>query len=233
MKQKLRERKKLSKQLQKEKRVRLLVKNLSFKVTEEKLKEFFGKYGEISSVELLKKPDGKLIGCGFIQFKLVQKAAKARHHINGKEFLGRILEVDFAKPKNKYKKEIQNVNTAEKSTDELNVPKVEIEDINSSENGENEDGTDDVHIEESNSEKDNENTSSDLEDNQKNNPHYSHDVSEGKTIFIKNIPFNATQDDLKQCMLQFGRIFYSLICFDKLTEHSKGTGFVKFVVSIY
>ncbi|KAJ8966466.1 hypothetical protein NQ317_011453 [Molorchus minor] len=30
-------------------------------------------------------------------------------------------------------------------------------------------------------------------------------------------------------MSQFGRIFYALICVDKLTEHSKGTGFVKFV----
>lgn len=59
----------------------------------------------------------------------------------------------------------------------------------------------------------------------------SHDVNEGKTVFIKNVPFHATNEDLKQCMLQFGPVYYALICMDRLTEHSKGTAFVKFVVS--
>lgn len=59
----------------------------------------------------------------------------------------------------------------------------------------------------------------------------SHDVNEGKTVFIKNVPFHATNEDLKQCMLQFGPVYYALICVDRLTEHSKGTAFVKFVVS--
>jgi len=59
----------------------------------------------------------------------------------------------------------------------------------------------------------------------------SHDVNEGKTVFIKNVPFHATSEDLKQCMLQFGPVYYALICMDRLTEHSKGTAFVKFVVS--
>lgn len=65
-------------------------------------------------------------------------------------------------------------------------------------------------------------------------PHViSNDVTEGKTIFIKNVPFSATNDDLKQCLSQFGPLYYALICIDKFTEHSKGTAFVKFRVSSY
>ncbi|XP_034948872.1 RNA-binding protein 28 [Chelonus insularis] len=56
----------------------------------------------------------------------------------------------------------------------------------------------------------------------------SHDVREGKTIFLKNVPFSAKNDDIKVCMEQFGPVHYALVCMDPLTEHSKGTAFVKF-----
>lgn len=246
VKQKLKERKKNSKLKLKEKRARLLVKNLSFKVTEDKLKDLFGNYGEISGIDLLKKPDGKLVGCAFVQFNLVQKAAKARHHLNGKEFLGRKIEVDFAKPKNKYKNEKQisqqsdvKVSEVEDSFEPTNEVEIKTESVSSLENDEKD------HSVLSESEVSSETESEEVsegdsvkeeiqnERNLDNNHHYSHDVSEGKTIFIKNVPFEATNNDLKSCMSQFGRTYYALICVDKLTEHSKGTAFVKFVVSIY
>lgn len=62
---------------------------------------------------------------------------------------------------------------------------------------------------------------------------YSNDVSEGKTVFVKNVPFTATNEDLQKCMEAYGPIYYALICIDKYTEHSKGTGFVKFCVSCF
>ena len=42
-------------------------------------------------------------------------------------------------------------------------------------------------------------------------------------MFIKN-------EDLKTCMEHFGPVYYALVCVDPLTEHSKGTAFVKFRV---
>ncbi|KAJ8913580.1 hypothetical protein NQ315_013985, partial [Exocentrus adspersus] len=57
----------------------------------------------------------------------------------------------------------------------------------------------------------------------------SNDICEGKTVFVRNVPFRATNDDLKQCMLQFGHVYYALICVDKIMECSKGTAFVKFL----
>lgn len=60
----------------------------------------------------------------------------------------------------------------------------------------------------------------------------SNDINEGKTVFIKNVPFTVKNEDLKECMEQFGPVYYALVCVDPLTEHSRGTAFVKFRVSI-
>lgn len=60
----------------------------------------------------------------------------------------------------------------------------------------------------------------------------SNDVSEGKTIFLKNVPFSVKNDELKKYMEQFGPVFYALVCIDPLTEYSRGTAFVKFQVRV-
>ncbi|CAH1159943.1 unnamed protein product [Phaedon cochleariae] len=226
VKERLREKKKLSKKLLKAKRARLVVKNLPFTATDENLKEYFGQYGEIKNVDLLKKSDGKLVGCAFIQFDLVQKAAKARHHTNGKEFMGRQISVDFSKAQSKYQKQKKEVRI-ENNTDEVIEIKEEDEEFSKSESDEEGDSY-------------NESLKSDDEDdvavdtkilpkNEAKITYFSNDLVEEKTIFIKNVPFDATNEDLRECMLQFGPLYYALICIDKLTEHSKGTAFVKFV----
>lgn len=236
----LRERKKEAARLLKDKRARLVVKNLSFKVTPEKLKEHFEKYGEVKSVNILKQSDGKLKGCAFIQFDLVQKAAKARHHTNDTDFLGRKISVDFAQPKDKYVKgkklvEIKNedgttgvieIKDEENTESEDNVSIKSESDKETNANSEREDDLDVESEEDFDDEREEKNVpTTDIK-----KPHViSHDVNEGKTVFIKNVPFDVNNSDLKQCMMQFGPVYYALICVDKLTEHSKGTAFVKFV----
>lgn len=61
----------------------------------------------------------------------------------------------------------------------------------------------------------------------------SNDVEEGKTLFIRNLDFGVTEEDLKQFFETYGPTNYALLCKDSLTEHPKGTGFVKFRVSHY
>lgn len=58
----------------------------------------------------------------------------------------------------------------------------------------------------------------------------SNDVSEGRTVFLKNVPFAVKNEELKNFMEKFGPIYYALVCIDPLTEYSKGTAFVKFRV---
>ncbi|KAL1506746.1 hypothetical protein ABEB36_006050 [Hypothenemus hampei] len=209
------------KELLKDKRAKLVIKNLPFKATEESIRSHFGQYGEISKVNLLKKPDGKLVGCAFVQFNLVQFAKQARHYTNNKPFLGRNIIVDFAQAKDKYISEKFEETIAIKGETEDNIK-----------NESSDDGNIEIHdatkfnsdLEESIKEE----TSSQISESTQKRFH-SHDVHEGKTVFIKNVPFQATNEDLKECMSQYGPLYYALICMDKLTEHSKGTAFVKFV----
>ncbi|XP_044748099.1 RNA-binding protein 28 isoform X2 [Coccinella septempunctata] len=246
----LRQRKKEQKKKLKEKRARLVVKNLPFNTTEENLREHFVKFGDVSDIHILKKEDGKLTGCAFIQFKLVQKARKAKHYTHGQTFLGRKLEVDFAMSKKEYeilrykkkvKEEIEVKSEPVDDQDEKDIEKIQV-----AEKSDILEDRSDIHEDRSDSDEDR--SDSDEEKDESENDHMSedelnydeegtheskprvvsNDISEGKTVFIKNIPFEATNADLEKCMNQYGPIHYALICVDKYTEHSKGTGFVKF-----
>lgn len=68
---------------------RLIIRNVSFKATEDTLLEHFKPYGDVLEVKLLKKPDGKLVGCAFVHFKNVPMAKKALLNTNMKPFLGK------------------------------------------------------------------------------------------------------------------------------------------------
>lgn len=63
-------------------------------MTEAILHKHFEKYGEISEVKLLRKADGKLVGCGFIQFVKKNSAAKAILSCSGKPLLGKYPTID-------------------------------------------------------------------------------------------------------------------------------------------
>nr|CAI5832985.1 unnamed protein product [Callosobruchus analis] len=161
---------------------------------------------------------------------MVQKAAKARCHTNGKEFLGRHLIVDFAKPKNKYKADIKTepeIEIKKENEVDQSMESTEVKDILNQGLQENDTEVDSEDNKEA-SEDDSEDYTEEDEDTNK-PKRMSNDVIEGKTIFVRNVPFDASNEGLKHCMLQYGPVYYALICIDPLTEHSKGTAFVKFV----
>ncbi|KAI4495694.1 hypothetical protein M0802_008529 [Mischocyttarus mexicanus] len=235
------------------KKSRIIIRNLPFQITEDNLTEYFSKYGKIEEVNLLKK-DGKLVGCGFIQFDHVQSAAKAIHYANMKMLQGRSIVVDWAIPKSIYTKNKNNnednVNTEIKIESEENQDddddksnnKNECMDVSTEENEEDikdlskeevQDVKDEEVIEESFKEEEEEEEEEEVIDDKElikkqNFKRESNDVEEGKTVFIKNVPFSTTNNELKEFMERFGPVEYALICIDRLTEHSKGTAFVKF-----
>ena len=56
-----------------------------------------------------------------------------------------------------------------------------------------------------------------------------HDVNENKTVFVRNLSFGSDEEDLKDMMDQnFGKVLFAKLVIDKVTEHPKGTAFVKF-----
>lgn len=82
-------------------------------------------------------------------------------------------------------------------------------------------------------EEDGENEDSDEEEKQKNTmatqkPTRLPDVKEGKTLFIRNLSFDSTEESLHESMEQFGEVEYCKVVMDKKTNHSRGMAFVKF-----
>lgn len=231
------------------KRARIIIRNLPFQLTEDHLKEYFSKYGKIEEVNILKK-DGKPVGCGFVQFDHVQSAAKAIHHANMKLLQGRSIVVDWAIPKNKYTKDRNNpgnkkednvdteikIEHEEHQNDDKSNNKNEYMDISAEENKEDIQNLSEEEVQDIKDEEVTEEEASGEEETddkefirRKNFKRESNDVEDGKTVFIKNVPFSTTNNELKEFMEErFGPVQYALICIDRMTEHSRGTAFVKF-----
>lgn len=72
---------------------KLYVGNLSYSVNNEQLSELFSSYGEIVSVNII---DGK--GFGFVEMANAEDAEKAKEELDGKDFVGRTLKVNEARP---------------------------------------------------------------------------------------------------------------------------------------
>ena len=78
---------------------KLYVGNLPFSVDSEKLKELFKSYGEISEANVISdKFSGRSKGFGFVTLADDAQAEKAIQEMNGKDFEGRALTVNEAKP---------------------------------------------------------------------------------------------------------------------------------------
>ena len=76
----------------------IYVGNLSYSLTEEKLKELFGQYGEVTSAKIIiDKITGKSKGFGFVEMSTSDEAQAAISELNGKEIDGRQLRVSEAR----------------------------------------------------------------------------------------------------------------------------------------
>lgn len=78
---------------------KLFVGNLSFSVTEDDLREEFGKIGEVASVKIITDgATGRPRGFGFVEMASDDDADKAISSLNGTTFMTRTLNVNEAKP---------------------------------------------------------------------------------------------------------------------------------------
>ena len=78
---------------------KIYVGNISFKATEEEIRELFAKFGEVESVKVITDPrTGRPKGFGFVEMATEEDAQKAIAGLNGSTFMERSLSVDAAKP---------------------------------------------------------------------------------------------------------------------------------------
>jgi RNA recognition motif-containing protein len=78
----------------------LFVGNLPFGATDDGLRELFSPFGEVQQVRIMTDRDtGKSRGFGFVQMAEDDDAAKAIASLNGKDFNGRALTINEARPR--------------------------------------------------------------------------------------------------------------------------------------
>ncbi|MBR6022716.1 MAG: RNA-binding protein [Kiritimatiellae bacterium] len=77
--------------------MRIFVGNLSFKATDEDIREAFEPYGNVTSVELMRERDtGRSRGFAFVDMPDANEANKAMDALDGKALLGRPIRVNEA-----------------------------------------------------------------------------------------------------------------------------------------
>lgn len=79
---------------------RLYVGNLSYTTCENDLHDYFSQVGMVTSVDLmLDRATGRSRGFAFVEFASADEAARAVEQLNNKEFQGRNLTVNIARPR--------------------------------------------------------------------------------------------------------------------------------------
>jgi RNA recognition motif-containing protein len=79
---------------------RLYVGNLSFRTTQDELRDLFSQAGNVESVSVVEdRETGRSRGFGFVEMATPEEAQAAIEQFNGKEIGGRNLTVNEAKPK--------------------------------------------------------------------------------------------------------------------------------------
>jgi RNA recognition motif-containing protein len=78
----------------------LFVGNLSWDVTRDDLEAAFGAYGQVTSAKVMTdRETGKPRGFAFVDMPNDAEAQKAIENLNGKEFKGRQMNVNQARPR--------------------------------------------------------------------------------------------------------------------------------------
>ncbi|ORZ09148.1 hypothetical protein BCR42DRAFT_381797 [Absidia repens] len=235
-----------------DKAARLIVRNLPWKYREADLMKVFGEKGKVVDVKLPRKFDkGPLRGFAFIQYEKVEEAESAVESLNATEHHGRTIAVDWALSKDRFKK-MEAAEDAEGDTKMEEAKNDDEGDDDSSSSSSSDDSSDDdsdssdeddegddeeqelesdAEEQELESDAEEQELESDVkeqdEDDKKAKPaHRFPEVSDGTTLFVRNLLFETTEDDLKDLFKQWGPVVYARITRDKESGLSRGNGFV-------
>ncbi|MFC2069219.1 RNA recognition motif domain-containing protein [Chloroflexota bacterium] len=81
--------------------MKIYVGNLSYEVTDEDLRQEFGAFGEVTSVNIITdKYSGRPRGFGFVEMATKSEADSAITSLNGKTLKDRTVVVNEARPRN-------------------------------------------------------------------------------------------------------------------------------------
>ncbi|KKZ63530.1 hypothetical protein EMCG_02155 [[Emmonsia] crescens] len=210
---------------------KLIIRNLPWSIAEpDQLSALFRSFGKVKHA-VIPKRGAQHSGFGFVVLRGRKNAEKALEAVNGKEVDGRTLAVDWAVEKSVWD-EIQN--HTDEVTDEKDKEKEQGEngdgdevslgdELNDEDEDEDEDDEEDeedismADVEEDEEEDEDEKADGDVEDERN-----------ASTVFIRNLPFSATDETLYEHFVQFGPLRYARVVVDPETDRPRGTAFVCF-----
>lgn len=215
---------------------KLIVRNLPWTVKKpEDLAALFRSYGKVKHVTMPKAKPGLSAGFGFVLLRGRKNAQKAIEGVNGKEVEGRTLAVDWAVEKEMWETLQNGEKQADVEDSTAHYPTTADDDGNVKSGGNKELLVDAITESEVEPDNDSDNAG-DEEDGMElsskdgsdewSKPQTTQDNS--STLFIRNLPFTANDEELKEQFDVFGPVRYARVVLDHATERSKGTGFVAF-----
>ncbi len=78
----------------------IFVSNLSFRISDDDLKQLFEEYGEVTSAKVITdKFSGRSRGFGFVAMKTDEEGTKAIEELNQADYDGKQILVSIAKPR--------------------------------------------------------------------------------------------------------------------------------------
>ncbi|EMT70683.1 Putative RNA-binding protein C4F6.14 [Fusarium odoratissimum] len=233
---------------------KLIVRNLPWSIkTSEQLSHLFRSFGKVKFADL-PQDKGKLKGFGFVTLRGRPNAERALEAINGKEIDGRTLAVDWAVDKDTWEKQQPEENAKPKKAQKKQEDDEEDEDDQTSSEGSDDEDEEEggaevnrddqldadlknffknhmenLEDEEDDDEEDDEDDEADKQAEKEVQSLAPKRMTDNtSTVFIRNLPFTTTDEQLKDFFDHFGKVRYARVVMDKVTEKPAGTGFVCF-----
>ena len=221
---------------------KLIVRNLPWSIdTTEKLSRLFMSYGKIKQATLPKTKPGLSPGFGFVLLRGRKNAERAMAAVNGKMVDGRPLAVDWAVQKDMWqaaqnKESVPNGLGSASPKSEDNEEAMVLEDMPLSDveqgvlfSGEEQDEGDNTDGDDEDEDEDEVKSEDGLSQGTSDEDYEDEEAqSNSTTLFIRNLPFTATDDSLYEHFKSFGPVRYARVVMDYETERSRGTAFVCF-----
>ncbi|GAB7325167.1 hypothetical protein MBLNU13_g09247t1 [Cladosporium sp. NU13] len=215
---------------------KLIVRNLPWTIKNPKqLEKLFLSYGKVKQAYIPRKSGGLMAGFGFVLMRGRPNAEKAIAGVNGKEIDGRTIAVDWAVKKDEYEKiaageDEEAGEEQEDDEDEGSDGGARVDDDDEESVGDDKDSQDEDEMDDEDDEDDDEDGDMDeeMEDEEDEQPKQHRSEDKSATLFIRNLPFNCTDEDLEDHFTQFGSVRYARVVMDHATGRSRGTGFVCF-----
>ncbi|KAF0268137.1 hypothetical protein FOG51_00139 [Hanseniaspora uvarum] len=185
---------------------KLIVRNLPWSIRDGKdLIKYFQRFGTVDSAYIPRGRNGKMSGFGFVVMKRMASCKNAIENAKDLKIDGRNVTVDFAVDKTQWQSKNPVSENRKRSREDGDNEAKEIK-------SEIKEEVDEEKL----------NFSEFKERKPKNR-------MEDYSIFVRNVPYDATQELLEEHFSKFGSVKYALPVTDKETGMPKGTAFVSFV----